>query len=102
PFSGTDRRHVLMWFASRVWALSLLLFTLDGDRAVADTFRSFQVGNSLTWDMRPEQLEDRPLHSDVGWHIKCSSALSNMLENPEAVSTDPSDFGYFTEGLSIN
>jgi hypothetical protein len=91
-----------MWIARRALAISFLLVIAPCYSAGADQFRTFQVGNSLTWDMQPATLKNRPLHTDVGWHIKCSSALSNMLENPEAVCTDPSSFGYFTEGLGEN
>ncbi|WP_442481334.1 hypothetical protein [Aeoliella sp. SH292] len=68
----------------------------------ADEFRSFHVGNSLTADTWVTAFPNRPLHDEVGWHIKCASALSNMLANPQSVCADPSSFGYFTQALANN
>ncbi len=79
-----------------VLMLSSLHFAAKADGA----FLSYHVGNSLTWDSQVRSFENRPLHDNQGYHIKCSSSLTSILNNPESVCVDPTTYGYFTEALS--
>ena len=80
-------------------ALTLLcVFAIDATAA----FKSYHIGNSLTWDTQPEKYPAADYHDSAGHHIKCSSALSSMLENPETTCVNPTSYGYFSQALPNN
>lgn len=84
---------LVSWFAilsfdhSHVWAVTT----------------SYHIGNSLTFDSQPLALEDfaesRGFEHEVGYHIRSSSSLKEILDNPTDTSVSPNEFGVFSEAL---
>ena len=73
----------------------------------AQTLTGYHIGNSLTWNSRPER---QPAHAltqgtdlTTGYHINCNRSLDEIVANPSetCVETVP-EFGYFQEALTEN
>jgi len=66
---------------------------------------TYHVGNSLTWDSRPEYLAQFAAQRgyaghDAGWHIRCGSSLVQIHNNPAMVCVDPAPgFGTWDAAL---
>jgi hypothetical protein len=65
----------------------------------------YHVGNSLTWDSRPDfglprLASDAGLTLTTGWHIRCNGSLNHIVDNPTEVCVSPSAFGYYTESFA--
>lgn len=69
--------------------------------AAADSL--YQVGNSLTNDSYPRQTAQIAAQSgvtlEVGKHIRSSSSLTTIWDNPDSFSRPLEPYGSFTEGL---
>lgn len=63
----------------------------------------YMIGNSLTWDSRPEKTAATANFSgfpmDVGYHIRCASTLSSIVDDPNTVCIDPTETGRFPTAL---
>lgn len=69
-----------------------------------NSLQIFHIGNSLTWDSAPQALSEVPQSSasiDVenGWHIRCGSSLSYILNNPTDVCVTPTAYGTWDQAL---
>ncbi len=90
----------------RVWMMVIgSLACASGAGLAQETeFRSYHVGNSLTWDGRPGQM---PLYGTMiginassGYHINCNRALTHILADPFQVCVNPTpQTGTFSEAL---
>jgi hypothetical protein len=67
---------------------------------------SYHIGNSLTLDSQPMALEgfaaSRGFQHEVGYHIRASSSLKEILENPSDTTVTPNEFGTFNQALPNN
>ncbi len=60
-------------------SLAFCLLIFAGTALAADDAKSYYViGNSLTWDTSPGQLD-----GDVQWHVDCGKSLPYIFENPD-------------------
>lgn len=93
-----------VWQRTAVVLLALLVCLPDVSSA--ETFRSYHVGNSLTWDMKIKFFDRRPTpnfdEAEPGYHIYCSSSLARITEYPSNVCVPPNDYGTYEEGLPNN
>lgn len=80
--------------------------SLHGSSLAWAVTTSYHIGNSLTFDSQPEAMEafaaSRGLDHQVGYHIRSSSSLRNILDNPTDVSVEPNEFGTYTQALPNN
>jgi len=65
------------------------------------------MGNSLTWDSRPDfglpkLATDAGLSLTTGYHIRCSHSLNYILDHPVSTCVTPNAFGYYGEAFSDN
>lgn len=51
----------------------------------AEAISIYTIGNSLTWDTRPSQLDGK-----VQWHVDCSKSLNYISNNPTSPCVDSS------------
>ena len=58
-------------------ALCLLMFSASAF-AAEDAKSYYVIGNSLTWDTMPGQLD-----GDTQWHVDCGKSLPYIFENPD-------------------
>ena len=73
----------------------------------ATPLRSYQIGNSLTWDSRPDwglgKLATDAGHTlTTGYHIRCNSSLDYIAGHPSDTCVTPNSFGYYTDALLNN
>ncbi len=71
----------------------------------AEPFRSYHIGNSLTWDLQPLGLAalstQRRLTHEVGYHIRCGMPLAFIWANPDDTCVEPvAEFGTFGPALA--
>ena len=85
---------------------SLLFTTIVGIKiaiassilAPAHAISIYTIGNSLTWDTRPSNLD-----GNVGYHIGCSKNLQEIYDNPStSYCIDPTSVGAWDVALSNN
>ncbi len=93
--------------AHRLIALLILVAgTVLPGQSVCCATTSYHIGNSLTFDSQPLGIEalaeSRGLEHQVGFHIRSSSSLTQILNDPEGVSTPPNEYGTFTTALPNN
>lgn len=66
-------------------------------------FNSYHIGNSLTWDSQPPLLpsvaESQGEIQETGYHIRGSTALNYIIENPNDVQESNPTFGNYFEAL---
>lgn len=72
---------------------------------MADHFRIYHVGASLTWDCAPTLVRDILVsngHSvDLGYNITCGKSLTHILANPEDTCIPvPEPYGWWPEALA--
>lgn len=95
-----------MTFLSRLLILALVAGSLLFGNSPTMATTSYHIGNSLTFDSQPEAMEafaaSRGLDHQVGFHIRTSSSLRNILDNPTDVSIEPNEFGAYTQALPNN
>lgn len=75
--------------------------------ACAASLRSYHIGNSLTWDSRPDwglgKLAADAGHTlTTGYHIRCNSSLDYIAGHPSDTCVTPNSFGYYTDALLNN
>jgi hypothetical protein len=58
---------------------------LEGNVVLEKETRIFLIGNSLTWDTRPQLLDEY-----VDWHVDCGKSLKFIAANPESPCVDSS------------
>lgn len=85
-------------FSALVW---LLLVT------PASALTSYHIGNSLTWDSRPDYgtpklATDAGLSLTTGYHIRCSSSLDYISQHPTNTCVTPNNFGFYGDALANN
>lgn len=66
---------------------------------------SYHIGNSLTWDSRPDYgtpklAQNAGLSLATGWHIRCNSSQDAILNDPTGTCVTPNSFGYYTPALT--
>ena len=66
--------------------------------APANAISTYTIGNSLTWDAKPSNLD-----GDVGYHIGCSTNLQQIYDNPStSACRTPTSFGTWDVALWNN
>lgn len=91
-----------------VFSVVLVLFFSEATRQVrAQSLTSYHIGNSLTWDSRPDVglptlATDAGLSLTTGWHIRCNGSLDHIASHPTDVCVIPNGFGNYTESLANN
>ncbi|MGB0767717.1 MAG: hypothetical protein ACPGYV_08395 [Phycisphaeraceae bacterium] len=85
----------------RSWlALSLLAFV---GPAAADDYKSYHIGNSLTWDSQPEGLAamsgTQGRTHEVGYHVRSASSLDMIAADDVTTIPVVEDFGLWRDAL---
>lgn len=91
-------------------AFVAILVALSGAatrEAQAQSLNSYHIGNSLTWDSRPDfglpkLATDAGLSLTTGWHIRCNGSLDHIANNPTDTCVTPNGFGRYTEAFANN
>jgi hypothetical protein len=83
------------------------LFHTVASNAQAQSLSSYFIGNSLTWDSRPDLglptlASDAGLSLTTGFHIRCNGSLDHVANNPTDTCVSPNGFGRYTEALASN
>ncbi len=71
----------------------------------AEAFTSYHVGNSLTWDSRPQWMDDFAVQKvvgdhTVGYHVECGKSLPYIWDHPDSSCVAPvPQFGLYAEAL---
>jgi poly(3-hydroxybutyrate) depolymerase len=70
-----------------------------------EPFKSYHIGNSLTWDLQPAGMAQlsaqRGVKHQVGYHICCGKPLKHIWANPEDTCVKPVPaFGTFRSALT--
>lgn len=72
---------------------------------VEPDFTSYHIGNSLTWDSRPEWMDDLAAQKGLGlhragWHDRGGASLSHLWANPEDINVTPAEpYGSYPNAL---
>lgn len=88
------------------YGLTAVLMTIVFVNDHAKAIDVYHVGNSLTWDSQPLDIQDfaesvGETHN-VGYHIRCSWSLTRMLTDPTNTCVTPTSYGTFGPALSQN
>ena len=87
-----------------VLAICALLLAALAPPGARGEFRSYHIGNSLTWDSQPEAMElfgneFGPAHQ-AAYHIHVGWALHTIVADPNSLTIEPvPEFGSFDEAL---
>ncbi len=85
----------------------LALLTLAVIPSHVQALTSYHVGNSLTWDSRPDWglptlASDAGLSLDTGYHIRCNGSLDHIAAHPTDTCVNANSFGRYTEAFAIH
>lgn len=85
------------------WAACGLCIASGWVAAESPVFRSYHIGNSLTWDSRPDFQEALAIAAgiatEVGFHINCGRSLPYIQANPDQSCVVPPPSGLYAEAL---
>jgi len=62
----------------------------------------FAIGASFLWDSQPKFYPNVYDHLQGGWHIRSSSPMEDIWNDPDTINVPSSSYGKFTEALPNN
>lgn len=85
-----------------------MFLTLAGSCVTAANaqFGLYQIGNSFTWDSQPQRTatmaSELGTDVDLGYHIRCGSSATRIVNDPDTTCVAPTSFGKFETALPVN